>query len=124
MLSAAKPLSRSRAWTCLLMNQAATPGLGSVMGRRFISGSFQLLLALAGFGLLCSWIVRYFYNTILQQLDKPISTSSYKWLGEWGLIFFSASWLWAWFTSVSLLRQAQNEERNLPPRITNPPPGI
>ena len=51
-----RPLSRARAWTCLLTNLFATPGLGSLMARRVFAGTGQLLLALAGFVLIVGWI--------------------------------------------------------------------
>lgn len=119
-----KPLSTQRAWSCVLMNQAATPGLGSIMGRRWLAGSLQLALALIGFALLCVWIGKYCYNLILKQLDQPVTGSPGNWLGEWGLILFGASWLWSWVTSISLIREARAHEAMIPPRITNPPKGM
>jgi len=52
MHSSVRPLSRARAANCILVNLAATPGLGSLIGRRYLAGSGQLALALVGFVLL------------------------------------------------------------------------
>ena len=56
MLGQSKPLTEARAWTCLLANQLAAPGFGSMMGGRYISGFCQLLLALGGCGLILVFI--------------------------------------------------------------------
>src|SRR6267142_5883224 len=49
---------RSTATTCLILNQFATPGLGSLMARRWFAGTGQLVLAVAGFCLLVGWFVQ------------------------------------------------------------------
>ena len=120
-----RPLSRARAWTCVLTNQAATPGLGSLMARRVFAGIGQLLLALAGFVLIVGWIFELCHHVFLQQLDEPVPPDSSGWAGKWGLICFGASWLWSLATSLSLLRQAkadgQVEPRPVPPRMADLP---
>ena len=114
-------MNRGRAWSCALINQCATPGLGSLMGRRFISGTGQLLLALAGFGLLLVWMGEYFYRRLLMTMDEPVPQHPYLWLGKWGLICFGAGWAWSLITSISLLRQSRADnpagEGGVPPRI-------
>lgn len=121
-----KPLSQTRAWSCVLVNQLATPGLGSLMGRRIWAGVCQLLLALAGSGFLMGWMWQFFNRRLLLAMDEPVPQYSYDWLVKWGILFFGASWLWALVTSISLLRQAKAEEQageeQIPPRITRPPP--
>src|ERR1017187_3392910 len=120
-----RPLSRARAWTCILTNLCATPGLGSLMGRRFFAGTGQLLLALAGFGLIVIWLFEFFHRIYLQQLDEPLPPNTSNWMGKWGLICFVASWLWSLVTSLSLLWQAKAAEpagpQSLPPRQADPP---
>ena len=49
------PPSLATARTALVINQFATPGLGSLMAGRYLAGSIQLLLALAGFTLIVAW---------------------------------------------------------------------
>ena len=121
----ARPLSRARAWTCLLTNLFATPGLGSLMARRIFAGVGQLLLAMAGFGLIMGWIFELCHRVYLQQLDEPVPPDSAGWTGKWGLICFGASWLWSLVTSLSLLRQAKADEPAepgpVPPRMADSP---
>jgi hypothetical protein len=95
------------------------------MARRFIAGTGQLLLALAGFALIVGWMFEVFHRVCLQQLGGPVSPDSSGWMGKWGLICFGASWLWSLVTSLSLLRQVKADEpvepRPIPPRMTDLP---
>ena len=121
----ARPISRARAWACLLTNLFATPGLGSLMARRFFAGTGQLLLALAGFILIIGWMFELCHRVYLQQLGEPVPPDSSGWVGKWGLICFGASWLWSLATSLSLLRQVKSDElvepRPIPPRMADLP---
>jgi hypothetical protein len=120
----AQPLSRARVWTCILTNQLATPGLGSLMARRVWAGTGQLLLALAGFVLIVVW----FFEVMIQyygQVTGDVPARPVGWIGEIGAILFVASWLWSLVTSLSLWRQAKADEhvepRPVPPRMTDLP---
>ena len=121
----ARPLSPARAWTCLLTNLCATPGLGSLMGRRYVAGTGQLLLGLVGFFLIVGWIFELCHHVYLQQTGEPVSPDSSGWMLKWGAIWFGAGWLWSLVTSISLLRQAKTdgamEPRPVPPRMTDLP---
>lgn len=103
-----KPLSRANARIAAVVNQLATPGLGSLVARRWVAGTGQLLLALTGFGLLCVWfcklMIRY-YSLISDQNPKQ-TPIDYKLAGIGAAIFF-VSWLWSWVTTISILREAQ-----------------
>ena len=108
------------------MNQLATPGLGSLMGGRIIAGIGQLVLALAGFGLVMAWFVqtlKEYYSLMGEEVPAPVSYGRFFLAGA---LLFAASWLWALLTSLSLVRQAKTPEPpppgSVPPRITNPPP--
>lgn len=120
---AARPLSRSRVVSCVLINLCATPGLGSVMARRVWVGIGQLLLAVAGFCLIVGWMFELFHRVFLEQLGEPAPPNSFGWMGKWGLICFGASWLWSLITSISLLRQAKADEqagqKPVPPRLAD-----
>jgi hypothetical protein len=120
-----RPLSRARVWTCVLTNLCATPGLGSLMGRRVFAGIGQLLFALAGFVLLVGWMFELFHRVFLQQLGEPVPPNTSGWMWKWGLLLFGAGWLWSLVTSISLLRQAkadgQAESRPIPPRMEDLP---
>ena len=113
--SAGKALSRTTARNSFLINQLATPGLGSLMAGRHVAGSGQLLLALAGFGLVLAWFIALL-TQMYQQLDSDAQPKSVAWLGELGALIFAAAWLWALITSLSLLREASaNEAQPKPP---------
>lgn len=107
------PLTRTRIWLCILVNLLATPGLGSIMARRYISGACQLVMALAGSVLVVVWIAVLFYQAF--QMDSA-EHASIHWLWQWGLILLAASWVWSLFTSILLLFQ-KREETNVPPKL-------
>ena len=126
IFSAAKPLSAAKARNCFLMNQFATPGLGSLMGGRIIPGLGQLFLALVGFAFIMIWFLKTMkeYYSLMGE-DAPSMSSSYGRFFLAGALFFAASWLWSLLTSISLMRQAKTPEPpppgTTPPRITNTP---
>src|SRR3954466_1932398 len=99
--SVASPLKRSTALNCLLVNQLATPGLGSLMGRRIVAGVGQLALALAGFGCVLGWVIQIFIHTYRQMSDLPTRPKPYPWLGAAGFVLFLSAWLFSWVTSLS-----------------------
>jgi hypothetical protein len=111
------PLSRTAARNAALLNQCATPGLGSLVAGRRVAGVGQLLLALVGFGLFAVWVVLLsiqLYNLFTDGKE----TASQAWLGEAGAGIFAAAWLWSLATSWSILRQARGQE---PPVLGRPP---
>jgi hypothetical protein len=113
--SAGKALSRTTARNSFLINQLATPGLGSLMAGRYVAGSGQLLLALAGFGLVLAWFIALL-TQMYQQIESDTQPKSVAWLGELGALIFAAAWLWALITSLSLVREAgANEAQPKPP---------
>lgn len=120
-----KPMSVGRAMSCALVNQLATPGLGSLMGRRLLAGIGQLVLAVAGFILLTTWIGALCYRLICEAMEKPATWNPQNWMWLSGAILFGLAWLWSLATSISLVLQAKADERSaqtsVPPRITNPP---
>jgi hypothetical protein len=119
-----KAVSRATARNATLVNQLATPGLGSLMAGRWLAGSGQLALALAGFVMVIAW----FFEVMIQfygQINSDLQPRPVGWMGETGAILFAASWLWALVTSVSLLLQAKAEEADatkpIPPRMADLP---
>jgi hypothetical protein len=116
-----KPVSQSAARNAALVNQLATPGLGSLMAGRWIAGIGQLALAVAGFLIVVVW----FFKVMAQyygQITGDVVPRPVGWIGEVGAILFAASWLWALVTSVSLLRAAKANEPVEPK--TAPPPKL
>ena len=114
-----RPLSQNRLLTCILINQLATPGLGSLLARRRLSGAGQLCLALAGFALFMLWMLQVIDREILEALDEAVTQHNHYWMCRWGLILFGASWLWALVTSLSLWRQADRPPST--PGSSSPP---
>ncbi len=102
-----KQISPAKAVTCVVINQCATPGLGSLLAGRVTAGIGQLILAVIGFGLIVWWIACFSYNRIrVATGDEPIKTP-YGWAGKWGVIAFMIGWSWALLTSLSVLRQTK-----------------
>ncbi len=104
------PLSPARARNCALMNQFATPGLGSLMARRFVAGAGQLGIFLAGFVLVVVWFVdemRQYYGLMFSD-DQPHLRYELVFAG---IALCVLGWLWALVTSLSVMRAAKQDER-------------
>jgi 4a-hydroxytetrahydrobiopterin dehydratase len=115
-----KPLSRSTAKNAALLNLLATPGLGSLLGRRWIAGGGQLLLAIAGFSLFMLWIVREmigYYGLAFGGAAPPAGLN----ILVIGLVLFAAAWLWSAVTSFSLLQEASVGGRRALENFAAPP---
>jgi 4a-hydroxytetrahydrobiopterin dehydratase len=105
--SAPKRLSRTKARNAAFLNLLATPGLGSLVAGRWLAGTGQLLLAIAGFVLFLVWFMdemSQFYGQISG--DVPVKPLGH--LLAAGLILFALAWLWSLVTSISLLRSASH----------------
>jgi hypothetical protein len=96
------------------MNQFATPGLGSLMAGRYMSGAGQLLLSLTGFGLVVGWFVCVTIQFV-RVMDTGTQPASVAWLGIMGVIVFAMAWLWALSTSLQILRAARDTPQGPPP---------
>lgn len=104
-------ITLNRAKNCLLVNQFATPGLGSLLGRRWIAGSAQSALAVLGFVLFLVWFgetILDYYRLMSDHGDAP--ESHWRWAFA-GVLFMGVAWCWAWVTSLSLLREARENVR-------------
>ena len=115
-----KPLSPAAARNAVLLNQLATPGLGTLMAGRLVVGIGQLLLALAGFGFVVVWFVallRQYYG----QITGEVPITPIAWLGEIGAVLFLAAWFWSLVTSIRLVREAR---RNALDRFAEIPPPL
>jgi 4a-hydroxytetrahydrobiopterin dehydratase len=102
---ASRKISRVKARNAMWLNQLATPGLGSLMGRRWLAGGGQLLLSGGGFLLVMVWFGKemiQFYGQISGNVEvHPIGRILLA-----GVILFALAWLWSLWTSFSLLREA------------------
>ena|ERR1035437_2835805 len=110
--SGSKPLNSTTARNCFLVNQCATPGLGSLMAGRRLAGIGQLLVAVAGFALVIGWFVLNSIQTY-NQVVNDAEPKSVAGLGLAGAAVFIAAWLWSLVTSLSVLREARANERKL-----------
>jgi len=104
-----EPVSRSVARNAALLNQCATPGLGSLLAGRRLAGIGQLLLAVAGFLMVIAWFVLFALQTY-HELINDAPPKSVAWLGQAGAVTFAAAWLWSLVTSLSVLREARTNE--------------
>ena len=112
----AKPLDRTRARNCFLINQFATPGLGSLMAGRPVAGIGQLLVAVAGFALVMLWFALRM-SQLYDQVVNDAQPQSVAWAGLAGAGLFAAAWLWSLVTSLSVLRNARTSEPATPPKL-------
>jgi len=113
-----KLLTPDKARNAALINQLATPGLGSLMAGRFIAGTGQLVLAVTGFIFFVLWflaVMREFYG----QIEGNVEIRPVGWLGFTGMGIFAAAWLWSLATSISLVREARRNRTTL---FENPQP--
>jgi hypothetical protein len=110
-----EPLSRSAARNAALLNQCATPGLGSLLAGRRLAGLGQLLLAVLGFLMIIGWFVLLAMQ-MYQEIVNDAPPHSVARVGVMGAVLFAAAWLWSLVTSMSLLREARaNDSGPLPP---------
>ena len=101
-----KTVSHAKARNAALVNQLATPGLGSLMAGRWLAGGGQLALALAGFIFVVIWFIKIivpYYDQMFSDAPPPATT---WWTGELGAVLFAVAWCWSLVTSLSLLRES------------------
>ncbi len=116
------PISYAKARNAALMHQFATPGIGSLMARRWMAGAGQLVLALIGFGMFLLWFVEIM-TQLYGQISGNMPERNVSWLAEAGLLVFAVAWLWSLVTSVSLIREAKRNEiaEVMKPLVAKPP---
>jgi 4a-hydroxytetrahydrobiopterin dehydratase len=102
---APKKISRAKARNAALLNQLATPGLGSLIAGRWFAGGGQLLLSLAGFALVLVWFfeeMSQFYG----QINGSVEVHPIGRILAAGAALFALAWGWSLGTSFSLMREA------------------
>jgi 4a-hydroxytetrahydrobiopterin dehydratase len=108
--SAPKRISHAKARNAALLNQFATPGLGSLLAGHWLAGLGQLLVFLAGFVIYCAWafnnLAKYF--SLMSFSDAPPENFGWNRTATTGVALCVAAWLWSLVTSLSLLRQASH----------------
>ena len=108
-----RPLTPNRLLLCALINQAATPGLGSYMAGRRIVGALQLVFSVGGCLLITVWIFQTSYGVALEQMGEARVRAG-DWLWNWGWISFGASWCWSLVSSFAMALEAHRLHRNAP----------
>jgi 4a-hydroxytetrahydrobiopterin dehydratase len=105
--SVRKKISRAQARNATLLNLLGTPGLGSLLARRWFVGIGQLLLALIGFVLVTIWFVQMMLSYYGQMFSNGTAhqppTGTNLLLGG---ILFALAWGWSLVTSLGLQREA------------------
>ena len=98
------------------MNLAATPGLGSLMARRWVAGGGQVLLSLAGFVLIIKWLFSLIWQTMSALQGGPaVDVAGTP--GMVGGFIFLVAWLWSLGTSLQILREAKTHTAAAPPPV-------
>lgn len=119
MLKPVTPRRRSQAWTCVIINQLATPGLGSLIARHFVAGTGQLILAFTGFFLFLGWWVQKMRVLYGQMFGTDLPADAGTQLGKWGIIIFAMAWVWSLVTSIQILQNLPKDSiPHLPPKIS------
>jgi 4a-hydroxytetrahydrobiopterin dehydratase len=117
-----KPPNQATARNAALLNQFATPGLGSIFARHWIVGIGQLVVFLAGFILFCDWSFKTIGNYYAQAFsDNPPPAGHFGKIALWGVVLCAASWLWSLVTSLSLMREAAAGGRQALENFAAPP---
>jgi len=99
-------LTRKKAVTYVLMNLLATPGLGSIMARRWFAGIGQMVLSLVGFVLIMVWFYKLVVVQFYGQINGNITVHPVGWIGLTGAILFAIAWFWSLVTSFSISQEA------------------
>ena len=109
---------RARAWLCIVFNQLAFPGLGTILvGRRV--GYAQATLMVAGFILATGFIVwfivcsiRYAMNPAWDETEFKSTYQPFQWALRYGLALCAVAWVWALISSVAIWRRMRSESKS------------
>jgi hypothetical protein len=113
---------RSRLQIAIIINQLATPGLGSWVAGRKIAGAGQLTFSITGF-LLFVWYFILLMTGMVRSLQTGIESlwpPAFWWKSA--LATFAFGWLWAAVTSFSLYRELGRTPTSPPQPPVLPPP--
>jgi hypothetical protein len=112
-------LSRSQARNYVILNQLATPGLGTWLAGRKITGALQMLVAVTACVLIILWFLTSLRPMLEAMQGDPYRPDSRTWTyALWGWNLLAVSWLWAGISSLSILKQATPDTPAAkPPRL-------
>jgi hypothetical protein len=111
---------RSKARNALILNLLATPGLGTWMVGKRVTGALQAGLALAGFVLVLVWFLSW---AIALLHGSSAERMSYRGLGL-GVVVFVLSWCWGLISGLRVLRAAPPAQPPAAPTAAREPPKI
>jgi hypothetical protein len=108
---------RDRLQVAIVINQLATPGLGSWIAGHRLAGAGQLVLACAGFVMsmgFCGLLLVDAWRSAWDGRD-PIPPGDFWW--QAGLGLFGLAWVWSGVTSLQIWRELRHRRRaGHPPR--------
>ena len=93
--SPAKKLSRTAARNALLLNQLATPGMGSIAARHWLAGLGQLAVFLAGFCIFAVWAFQQFNLALALWSGADPAPAGNGHPGVLGFSLAAIAWLWS-----------------------------
>jgi 4a-hydroxytetrahydrobiopterin dehydratase len=119
------PVSRTKAKNAAMLNLLATPGLGSLMCRRWFAGTGQLALAVLGFVIFfipaAGILAQYYRLASIDSPPPPIEWSRVLIVAGGGIGLFISAWVWSAVTSMSLLREASSDSLQSLKNFAAPP---
>jgi len=102
---------RNSAWSAVLINLLAFPGLGTIMSGRRI-GYVQAGLMLTGFFLTMGFMIwylvcisRYLTHPGWSRADFLATFRPYLWSLYWGIGLSALAWLWSLKSSLEILKK-------------------
>ena len=111
----------ARAWSYVLLNQLALPGMGTIMARRKSSGYLQAGLSLIGFAIFTGFVLWFLVGLIRTVSDIYGDLDAYwrdvrsrAWIAWVGLVVCGVAWFWSLASSVQILRAARKQSRPPP----------
>lgn len=111
---------RDRLQIAIVINQFATPGLGSWIAGHRIAGAGQLAFSCSGFLYFLFRCVQLVSDSIRTAMDGDVAPPFPMEAFNQTLIVFGIAWLWSAVTSVQMLREIRNIP-SAPPILQRPP---
>lgn len=97
-------------WVLVAINQAAFPGLGTILSGRRI-GYAQAIIMLAGFFLTMAFMLyyltcaaRYAMTATWTEAEFSSKYKPYLWSLYWGIGCCVVAWIWSLFSSLQILK--------------------
>jgi hypothetical protein len=111
---------RDRLQIAIVINQLATPGLGSWIAGHRVAGAGQLAFSISGFLYFLVRCVEMVGTSIRTALDGGIAPGFPMEAWNRALLLIGIAWLWAGITSLQLFRELRNLPAP-PPTLPTPP---